>query len=191
VEPDYSELPLHSRKLTLFPIVAEHASLLFADLQAPDLYTFIPLDPPRSEQELKKKYSRWANRRSEDGREIWLNYVVYHPDLSAYLGTVQATLQEAGNVYLAYEIFPRYWRKGFAREACSALIAHIAQSYSVSNISALVDTRNEPSWRLLESMGFLRAATIPNADEFKGCISDEYLYELHSTNLRNVVVGAV
>jgi RimJ/RimL family protein N-acetyltransferase len=47
-----------------------------------------------------------------------------------------------------------------------------------------VDTRNVASWMLLESLGFHRAATIKNADEFKGSVSREHEYELASTDWR-------
>ena len=45
-------------------------------------------------------------------------------------------------------------------------------------VSALVDTRNEASWRLLEALGFKRNGTIKNADHFKGKPSDECVYEI-------------
>jgi [ribosomal protein S5]-alanine N-acetyltransferase len=174
----YSEGVLSAQRLILQPILPFHASALFADLQSPELYRFIPNNPPKSEEILEDKYTRWAKRQSADGTEIWLNYAIYHPTYLDYVGTVQATLHNYGKTYIAYEVFPRYWRQGFAREACLALISHLFNIYKVCNISALIDTRNEASWKLLESLGFQRIEMIKNADEFKGCISDEYLYEI-------------
>jgi ribosomal-protein-alanine N-acetyltransferase len=175
-----SECVLSTRRLILQPIQPLHATALFADLQAPELYRFIPHNPPESRNILEDRYTRWAKRQSADGTEIWLNYAVYCPGYSNYIGTVQATLHDSGKTYIAYEVFPCYWRQGFAQEACTALIAHLFTGYKISTVSALVDTRNEASWKLLESLNFQRIGVIENADEFKGSTSNEYIYELHT-----------
>jgi RimJ/RimL family protein N-acetyltransferase len=163
--------------LVLEPIVRAHAVALFDALQAPELYTFIPHDPPKSLETLQARYERWAERQSPDGTEIWLNYAIFSQADDAYLGTVQATCMASGT-YLAYDVFPLYWRRGVARDACSALISHLFSAYTMDTVSALVDTRNEASWRLLEALGFKRNGTIKNADHFKGKPSDEYVYEI-------------
>lgn len=172
------ETPLLCHDLLLEPIIPAHAHRLYEPLQAAALYTFIPHDPPASLQALTARYTRWAARQSPAGDEVWLNYAIYRPEQGEYLGTLQATLQAGGPTYIAYEIFPRFWRRGLAKKACMALLTHLFDSYGLSAVSALVDTRNEASWRLLESLGFHRTATIPNADHFKGSSSDEYAYEL-------------
>ncbi|MFC5473121.1 GNAT family N-acetyltransferase [Paraherbaspirillum soli] len=169
---------LLAQDLILQPILPSHAAALFADLQAPELYTFIPHSAPESREALEQRYARWAKRQSADGSEIWLNYAIYRPTHSDYVGTVQATLHCSGETYIAYEVFPRHWRQGYARDACTALLAHIFASYPVNTVSALLDTRNEASWKLLESLGFHRTGVIENADEFKGAVSDEYIYEI-------------
>jgi [ribosomal protein S5]-alanine N-acetyltransferase len=172
------ESALRVGNLVLEPIVRAHAVALFDALQAPELYTFIPHDSPKSVEALQARYERWAERRSPDETEIWLNYAVFSPADDAYLGTVQATCMSSGKAYLAYDVFPLYWRRGVARAACSVLISHLFSAYKVDIVSAQVDTRNEASWRLLEALGFKRNGTIKNADHFKGKPSDEYVYEI-------------
>ena len=172
-----AEAMLEHGGLVLEPIVPAHAQVLWTELQAPELYTFTPHDPPASLEALEARYARWAARRSPDGREIWLNYAVRSED-RRYLGLVQATLQESGTTYLAYEVFPAHWRTGVARRACTALIDHLFAAYPRDAVSALVDTRNEPSFRLLESLGFHRTHTVLDADRFKGATSDEHAYRL-------------
>jgi RimJ/RimL family protein N-acetyltransferase len=80
--------------------------------------------------------------------------------------------------YSPYEVFQRYRRRGIARAAVSALITHLFQDASIHRVCALVDTRNQSSWQLLEALRFRRIAMIENADPFKGERSDEYSYEL-------------
>jgi len=175
VDPDRA---IRAGELLLEPTVPAHAAALFADLQATELYTFIPHNPPGSLEVLEERFTRWSSRQSPDGSERWLNYAVYRPVHSDYVGMVQATLQASGKTYIAYQVFPPYWRRGFGKAVCAALITHLFGSHEISAVSALVDTRNEASWRLLESLGFRRNGTIENADEFKGSVSDEYAYEL-------------
>ena len=155
-----------------------HAPLLFADLQATALYQYIPLEPPATVDKLSQRYQRWEKRQAADGSELWLNYAVFHTGEARYLGTLQATLMQDGTCYIAYETFPHAWRRKIAQTACRALIRHLFLAYQLEKISALLDTRNEASWRLLESLHFRRTQFIPHADEFKNSISDEYGYEL-------------
>jgi RimJ/RimL family protein N-acetyltransferase len=178
MRPVDSERVLACDGQLLEPILRTHGKRLFDELQAPNLYTFIPHDPPTSMEELEARFERWAGRVSPDGDEIWLNYAIFNLSENAYVGTLQATIPSSGKAYMAYEVFPRFWRRGFAKSACKCLIDFIFESYQLQALDALVDTRNEASWKLLESIGFRRIATLKNADFFKGSSSDEFAYEL-------------
>lgn len=171
----------HSIKTINFllePITAEHAKLLYASLQDSASYTYIPFDPPQSIEALAKRYRRWSARQSDDGKEIWLNYAIYWPKEKEYVGTLQSTLEKEGETYIAYEVFPPYWRRGIARETVSALIVYLFEAYSIQLVTAHVDTRNEASSSLLKLLGFCCTKTIKDADYFKGSSSDEYVYKL-------------
>ena len=51
-------------------------------------------------------------------------------------------------------------------------------SLGVSLAKAYIDTRNLASQRLVTRLGFVQVDEILVADEFKGEVSDEYVYEL-------------
>lgn len=170
---------LRAGAVVLEPIVPKHAARLFTLLQAPALYTYIPHDAPRSVQELATLYTRWAARGSDDRTETWLNYAIFDRKLNEYAGTVQATVQRSGEAHIAYEVFPHLWRRRYATMACIALAGYVfSQFRHVEAVSALLDTRNTASWRLLESLGFRRTGLIEEADVFKGHRSDEYIYAI-------------
>lgn len=169
---------IKTSRLQLEPILPHHASFLYSSLQARELYTFIPHNPPASLEQLEIKYSNWSKRKSPTGNELWLNYAAYCFEKASYVGTVQATITLLEKTYIAYETFPPFWRQRFAKEACEALIALLFNGYMIKVVSALIDTRNHASCRLIESLGFRRTRLIKNADLFKGSSSDEYLYEL-------------
>lgn len=172
------EQSIRTSNLVLEPIIVDHAESLFKVLKSEKLYEFIPLDPPKSVDVLKEKFTRWVKRGSIDGSEIWLNYAVFMPSHNNYVGTLQATIVDNGISYIAYDVVPEMWRKGIGKEACVGMIDFIYKSFPTVKIGALVDTRNDRSWKLLESLGFIREKKIENADFFKGATSDEYLYLL-------------
>jgi len=176
------EMKLLTSNFTLEAIKPKHAGLLFEQLQSSALYKFIPINAPKSISDLEAKYTSWSVGHSENEDEIWENYAIYNPSDDQYLGTLQATIETNGKTYIAYNVFPCFWRQGIATEAVSVLITHLFERYNSSVITAHLDTKNISSYKLLESLGFIRKTTINDADYFKGRTSHEYVYELSKTN---------
>ena len=94
-----------------------------------------------------------------------------------YAGTVQATLLPEGTAFVAYVVFTRFQRRGYATEACRALIAYLEGELGVTTLVAEIDTRNLASIALVERLGFRLVSTTPDADFFKGGTSHEHRYE--------------
>jgi [ribosomal protein S5]-alanine N-acetyltransferase len=171
---------LETPRLILEPLLVSHAAALYTALQAPELYTFIPQDPPPSLQSLEARYAAISTRRSPDGREAWLNWVMCQRVTDISVGTVEATVHADRTATLAYMVFPPFWHRGYAAEACRCVLVHLFDVYTVSRVAAEIDTRNTASIHLVEALGFARVATTPNVDFFKGSASDEYRYELRA-----------
>jgi RimJ/RimL family protein N-acetyltransferase len=171
-----SERPLETPRLVLEPLNVAHAQALYQALQAPELYQFIPGDPPTSRDSLAARYESLATRHSPDGKELWLNWVLRLRETGVYVGTVEVTVYRNRTAYLAYQIFPPFWRQGLARESCVCVLAHLVAHYQVSRVEAEIDTRNVASIHLVERLGFIRVSLTPQADFFKGAYSDEYRY---------------
>ena len=172
------ENPIQTPRLVLEPIAVEHAKLLYESLQNLALYRHIPFEPPQSTEALAERYQRWSAGQSHDGQEVWLNYAIYWQKEKEYVGTLQATIEKKGKTYIAYEVFPPYWRRGIAREAVSTLVAYLFVAYAVQTVSAHIDTRNKASLGLLKALSFRHTETIEDADYFKGSSSDEHVYRL-------------
>jgi hypothetical protein len=68
--------PVYMRRLVLEPLEARHAAALFEGLQCPRLYEFTEDEPPQNLDVLRARYVMLSQRRSPDGAEIWLNWVV-------------------------------------------------------------------------------------------------------------------
>ncbi len=57
---------------------------------------------------------------------------------------------------IGYAIASRYWRRGYAREAVGAVLAHGFGALGLHRIEADVDPRNAASLALLDTFGFRR-----------------------------------
>lgn len=60
---------------------------------------------------------------------------------------------------LGYALVPEFWRLGYAREAATAVLAHARDDLRLTRLAAIVSPDNQPSIRLLESLGFRHEST--------------------------------
>ncbi len=175
IEP---ETTLETPRLLLEPLQIRHALALYEPLQSDTIYEYIPENPPTSLKALALRYQRLSPRRSPNEQEAWLNWAMRERREHKYVGTLQATVYPDATAYLAYILFPAFWRQGYAREGCGCILDLLFKGYQVHTVSAEIDTRNTASIKLAESLGFQQGATKLNADFFKGTTSHEYRYEL-------------
>lgn len=145
------EQTLTTPHLRLEALVEAHADELFGYLQDARLYEFYAGEPPVSVGALRQQYAQWRTRSSPDGRQTWLNYAVRRAD-GVFVGWVQATV-ENDVATIGYDIFPQFWRRGYATEACRALVRMLCAAH-MQTIRAVVDSENVASIRLLARLGF-------------------------------------
>jgi len=138
--------------LTLEPQTAAHAERMFVVLSDPAIYEF-ENEPPQSEVWLCARFTRLELRRSSDGQEQWLNWVIRLPT-TELIGYVQATVRSDGTALIAYVLASAYWGRGLARLAVEAMIGELACHYQVRTILAVFKHVNQRSARLLERLGF-------------------------------------
>jgi [ribosomal protein S5]-alanine N-acetyltransferase len=179
----YEPIALRAPACALEPLCASHAAEMFGPLSDASHYQFIPQDPPASLEVLRARFERLEGRRSPNGRELWLNWALRLTSGEA-AGLVQATCYPDGRTAIAYELFKPFRGRGVATEAIRAMLLHLRDQANLNTASALVDTRNAKSIRLLERLGFSRTRFIVDAAYFKGAPSDEYEYRLDLAGLR-------
>lgn len=169
---------LETQRLSLEPLEPKHAAALYPCLTDPRIYRFIPQEPPLSLDALEKNYRSRCRGGSPDGKDIWLNWAMRLRDQGPYIGLLEATVHPDHSADIAYFVFPDFGRKDYAKEGCRKMIECLFAEFGVAQIAATMDTRNEASVRLAESLGFSRVSIQKGADFFKGESSDEYRYEL-------------
>lgn len=153
---------LHTPRLRLEPLRRAHAVAMFPLLQDPTIYTYIDHGPPPTLEHLQGVYTRLEARRSPDGREQWLNWIVFTAEgadeAAQPLGVVQATVLSGARAWVAYELAAAHRGRGYAREAVQAMLGDLAASFGVQRFMATVEFDNQRSIHLLLKLGFQQAA---------------------------------
>jgi RimJ/RimL family protein N-acetyltransferase len=138
--------------LRLEPQVAGHAPEMFEVLRDPAIYEF-ENEPPSSLEWLERRYRQLETRRSPDGSERWLNWVIRLPS-GRLAGYVQATVLQESTAFIAYELASRFWRQGIGSIAVAAILQELVPTYEVHTCMAVFKTRNFRSEALLRHLGF-------------------------------------
>lgn len=166
-----------TERLQIEPLLPLHALEVFPEITDERLYQFIPTLPPTLAS-LQTRYQKLLARRSPDGQQLWLNWILRDRDSKKVIGTLEATVYNNGSTDVAYMIFSTYQRKGFALEALLWLIEILTLTVKIERFRALIDTRNQASIQLIKRAGFSQIETKYRADYFKGSWSDEFIFEL-------------
>ena len=175
------EAVLHTPRLDLEPLTAAHADELWLPLADPRLYVHVPQEPPVSLAALRERCTLLGARRSPQGDVLGLNWVMRERADGRARGRLQATVTPDALAWIAYEVFPDHWGRGFAIEGCRHMIGWLIDSLGVQQLAAEVDSLNAASLRLLDRLGFVRRAFREAADHFKGRVSDEWTLRLDAT----------
>ena len=154
--------------------MATHAEEMFRVLSDPAIYEY-ENKPPASVEALRARYAKLESRRSGDGREQWLNWVI-RMDGAGLIGYVQATVYPDRTAAVAYEMASAHWGRGLGRRATEAMLAELTDHYGVTRLFAVLKARNLRSLRLLERLGFSPAA--PELRATRGVEPDETLMVL-------------
>jgi RimJ/RimL family protein N-acetyltransferase len=149
--------------LALEPLLPSHAVELYDGLRDDRIYLHIPQSPPASQAALMERFLKLSARRSPDGRELWLNWALRRKD-GECVGWVQATVHGDRSALVAWIVFPTFWRKGYATQACRQMLDYLRAECDVVDAIATVDAENVASIRLLEKLGFARVSTEKAAD---------------------------
>jgi RimJ/RimL family protein N-acetyltransferase len=165
---------LYAEPLTLEPQTATHAEEMFRVLSDPAIYEY-ENEPPASIEALRARFTKLESRRSGDGREQWLNWVI-RMDGDGLIGYVQATVHPDATASVAYEMASAHWGRGLGRRATEAMLEELVDHYGVAKIFGVAKQRNFRSLRLLERLGFSLAG--PELYAARGVLPDETLMVL-------------
>ncbi len=93
------------------------------------------------------------------------------------IGVVQATVMPVDHAaWVAYVLAQPHRGFGFAREATAAMVDHLVDTLGVTTLLAMIEDANEPSRRLLMTLGFVAADLDQRARWGSGMTTTERLF---------------
>lgn len=155
--PPESALIANTPRLRLVPLSPDDAAEMFVVLNDQRLHRFTG-GLPLGHAELKELYRAWQVRRSVDGSQVWLNWVVRLVPLGEAIGHVQATITADGTAVIGYVIGTRWSGHGFAVEASRAMVSLLQAHVGVRRLEAHIHSEHIASHRVAAHLGMRRTA---------------------------------
>jgi RimJ/RimL family protein N-acetyltransferase len=141
---------IHGRDVVLVPLRAGDAGELAGlldDALVRDALAVADVDG------LARRFARWETRRSPDGAQLWLNWIVRAREGGRALGWAQATV-EAPTASVAYALLPAERSRGAASDAARAMVAWLRTTVGVEEVTASIAPENTASERVARAAGF-------------------------------------
>ncbi|MDT0274990.1 GNAT family N-acetyltransferase [Blastococcus goldschmidtiae] len=117
----------------------------------------VPLSPYLAGPECRWVWSMRAEQvRTDPPSAAWITAVVWDPERRLAVGRAgfHGPPDDRGMVEVGYSIDPEHRRRGYARAAVRSLLDRAAREPGVRIVRASVGPANEPSLRLVRSLGF-------------------------------------
>jgi len=118
------------------------------------------------------RYVAWPTHQSVQETRRFLDYAVSAweggaeytfgirvKEINWFIGSI-GVVNDSGKVSFGYILGPRHWSKGYATEACTAVMQRLRNIHGVYRIWTLVDTENIASCKVLEKCGLIREAQL-------------------------------
>lgn len=150
--------PIFTPRLELRRTRIDDAAAMFDVLADPEMYAFIPRNAPKAIADVEARFARVIQETAPDRLDQWLNWTVWLRETGAGIGTIEATVKSDHHAEIGYLFDPRVWRRGYAREAVSAMLEHLSQN-GATGFEASIDIRNVASKALAASLGFTHFET--------------------------------
>jgi RimJ/RimL family protein N-acetyltransferase len=138
-------------RLRQVPVRKQHAKAMFPILAEPELYEFTGGTPPASVEALAETYLAWESRRSPDGEQLWLNWMIRRIEGDEPVGTTQATVHPT-HAFVAWVVGTEWQGRGYGSEAAAALVKWLG-GLGITDIRACVHPGHEASQQVARNAG--------------------------------------
>jgi RimJ/RimL family protein N-acetyltransferase len=174
--PDY---PIVTPRLSLRPVSLNDVDAMLTYRSDPEVCRYLPFEPMTREQ-LIGRLSSDLSRTSLTGEGQSLTLAAELAGTGPVIGDVVLFFRsrEHAGGELGYVFHPDFTGQGYAREACSAVLALAFEQLGLHRIVARLDGRNDRSARLAAALGLRREAEFRRNEIFKGEWSDELVYAM-------------
>lgn len=138
------------------------------------------------------KYQSWTEYSLADAQQLfkqtdydtfgtpekWFQLAIAKRCSNELLGDLAVHFIDNQQVEIGFTIAPAHQQTGIATQAMQLLLDYLFNACNKHRVIAITDTRNTPSCKLLEKLGFRREAHFVKNIFFKGEWGDEFQYAI-------------
>lgn len=168
---------LETERLLLKEIVNEDARGIFNCFSNDEVTRYYGQDTLTSLEEAKEFVDYFARSYKEKRGIRWGIQIKGQDDIIGTIG-FNAWSRKHKRAEIGYELHPQHWRKGYAYEAASRIIAYGFSELGLTRIGAVVFTENKASDHLLSKLGFEKEGLLRNYMYQSGHPHDTNIYSL-------------
>ncbi len=149
--------------VSIVPQMGYHAADMYQLLLDADLYSFTNDHPPATAHALADRYENLESRRSPDGSQWWLNWVIKKVETDELIGYVQATVvKEVADI--AWVVGVRHQRHGYATMATRLMVAQLS-AMDCQAFSCHIKPGHVASNRVAQKLGFTETDLIKDGEK--------------------------
>lgn len=112
---------------------------------------------------MRRWFSNLESRKSPDGKEHWLTWIVQHKGQNAGIGYVQATIV-GSEADIAWLIGTHWQGRGYAKEAVALLMSRLTE-YPLTRLTAHIHPEHIASQQVATGLGLTRTDDIHAGEE--------------------------
>lgn len=176
LRPNY---PINTPRLRLRPLTADDTPALLAYRGDAEVCRYLPFEP-MDEQTLAKRLASDLGRREITAEGQSLTLATELASTGGLIGDVVLffhSTQHAGGE-IGYAFNPTAAARGYATEACSAVLDLAFDDLGLHRVTARMDGRNGTSARLAKRLGMRHEAHHRSSEMFKGAWADLDVYAI-------------
>jgi RimJ/RimL family protein N-acetyltransferase len=164
-------------RLTLRPFADSDADDLFALHSDAEVLRYWD-SPPWTDPARAERFLAVSRQMAQEGTGTRL--VLERAGDGTFLGWITLNRWNPGfrSISLGYCLGKAAWGHGYATEAARTVLGWAFDTLDLNRVQAEADTRNRPSARVLEKLGFVLEGTLREDCVVDGDVSDSWVYGL-------------
>jgi RimJ/RimL family protein N-acetyltransferase len=173
------QVPIETGRLILRFNEPDDLDDVFAFLGSDEATRWIDFET-RTREEVRALLERRKEKRQIEKDRDRIALAVVERESGRVIGDIYfaVTSLESKQAEIGYIFNPDFHGKGYATEACKAVLRMAFETYNLHRVSAECDVLNPPSFKLMERLGMRREAHFLENMWFKGQWSDSYVYAI-------------
>jgi len=177
--PAPSELALETERLLLRPIVERDLEAMAAYRGDPEVCRFLPFKPQTTD-DIRARSGHLLGSTTLEGEHGGISLGVVRRADDALIGDVLLFHPDPthGTVEIGWVMHPDVAGRGYATEACRAVLDAAFRIYGARRVVARIAAENTASARLAERLGMRLEARLVENEWFKGAWGDELDYAI-------------